>query len=184
MPQNNKVNFKRDLSVGKQGEALLQAVLLKAGIQTVINEDSNKNKFWDLRTNTEPSVSFEVKYDIYAARSGNIAIEFYNPKTCKDSGINCTKADIWAHILTKPSSVWISRVNSLKEFCKNNKPFKVIVAGGDDNASLYLYKQDFILESIFIRIDEQSPENLLKLIRSIQDGSFQCSNNISCEFRG
>jgi hypothetical protein len=147
--------FPRDLSVGKIAEDLIQALFQVHEIQTSLNTDKAKQKEFDISVllGARGNLLIEVKYDIYAARSGNIAIEFYNPKTQKDSGIAATKADIWAHVLTAPHSIWFASVPKLKDFIKSNTPFKVIASGGDDNAALYLYKKDFILPSVFYRVD-------------------------------
>ena len=149
------MKFRRDLALGSKGEAYLQAILEKAGWKTELNTDSRKNKDYDIKAcKDEQAITFEVKYDVYAARSGNIAIEFYNPKICQPSGIDSTKATFWAHIITDPMSVWVAPVAQLKSFLKTTPAFRVITCGGDDNSSMYLYKKEVILSKVFTRIDE------------------------------
>ena len=155
-----KKGFASSLALGNQGEALLQSTLKLAGISTELNNTKSLKlkKEWDVRALFNGGILLEVKYDMYAAKSGNIAIEFHNSKTASPSGLTATKAHIWCHIITNPMSVWLANVKNLKEFCEQNKPFKTITAGGDNNSCMYLYKQDFILNAVFTRIDEQQPD--------------------------
>ena len=92
----------------------------------------------------------EVKYDEMQAKTGNIAIEIYNPKSGKPSGLTATKANLWCHVLQ--DSAWITSVEKLKEFCEDTPPFKSFNSVGDGNASILLYKTEDILK-IFERID-------------------------------
>tara|TARA_X000001036_G_C20500339_1_gene733596 strand:- start:73 stop:570 length:498 start_codon:yes stop_codon:yes gene_type:complete len=106
----------------------------------------------------------EVKYDEMQAKTGNIAIEIYNPRSGKPSGLSATKANLWCHVLQ--DSTWITNVNKLKKFCEENTPFKSFNFVGDGNASILLYKTEDILQ-IFERIDKCSKEKLRKTIDSM-----------------
>lgn len=155
-----KKNFLRDLEVGNAGQAMVITQLIKSNIRSELN----KTKAFDLEVFHENlRKTLEIKYDIYAARSGNIAIEYFNPKTCKPSGITATEADFWVHVLTGESGIWITSVSQLKSFIDNNKPHKVIEAGGDNNAALYLYKKEVILP-VFNRLDSFNPEQVVSYI--------------------
>ena len=99
----------------------------------------------------------EVKYDEMQARTGNIAIEIYNPKSGKPSGLTATKATLWCQALQ--DSVWITSVKALRKFCEETPPFKMFSSAGDGNAAILLYKTEDILE-IFERIDDCSKEEL------------------------
>ena len=44
-----------------------------------------------------------------------------------------------------PEKIYITQVSKLKEFVATVKPLRIIAAGGDDNASMYLYKKEIIL---------------------------------------
>lgn len=154
-----KGNFVRDLACGNRGQALLIALLHGCNIEVV---SENKSKAYDLTVKYENKVrTIEVKYDVYASRSGNIAIEYYNPKSCVDSGIMATEADFWVHIITNPVTLWITSVISLKEFVSKTTPHKNITCGGDDNAALYLYKKSDILGTEF---NELKDCNAIQLI--------------------
>jgi hypothetical protein len=156
--------FRRDLALGNQGEAAVQKILQEGGIRCAQTDGRN----YDLEAFLdEKTFKIEVKYDLYAARSGNIAIEFWNPKSGKASGVKATVADLWAHVITKPASVWVAKVDKLKTFVETVKPHKVIACGGDDNASLFLYRQDVICEQLFVRIDELKGNDVAESIRNI-----------------
>ena len=103
----------------------------------------------------------EVKYDEMQAKTGNIAIEIYNPRSAKPSGLTATKATLWCHVLQ--DSVWITSVEKLKKFCEDTPPFKSFNSVGDGNASILLYKTEDIL-TIFERIDKCSEEEAWKAI--------------------
>ena len=105
----------------------------------------------------------EVKYDEMQAKTGNIAIEIYNPRSAKPSGLTATKATLWCHVLQ--DSIWITSVNKLKRFCEDTPAFKSFNSVGDGNASILLYKTKDIL-SIFKRIDGCSKEEISQAIES------------------
>lgn len=85
-------------------------------------------------------LTFEVKHDVMAKKTGNVAIEFHNSKKNEPSGIYVTKANIWAHKIL--DEIWLCSVSDLKEFVKNEKPVKIVIAGGDDNADLFIFTID------------------------------------------
>ena len=84
----------------------------------------------------------EVKYDEMQSKTGNIAIEIYNPKSGKPS------------------------VKALRRFCEETTPFKMFSSAGDGNAAILLYKTEDILE-IFERIDECQNAQLQNKINSL-----------------
>jgi hypothetical protein len=158
-----KNKFLNDLSAGQRAEAMVQTILHNAGMQT----ETKKGSAYDILAKKDnEEFTIEVKFDIYAARSGNIAIEYYNPKSNIPSGLTATQADLWAHIITKPMSVWLTSVKRLKKFVESFPPHRVIDCGGDKNASLYLYKQDIIFD-IFHRIDECDSTDLHKILQQL-----------------
>ena len=106
----------------------------------------------------------EVKYDEMQGKTGNIAIEIYNSKSGKPSGLTATKATLWCHVLK--DSTWITSVEKLKEFCEDTPPFKSFNSVGDGNASILLYKTEDILK-IFERIDECHKTQLQSKINSL-----------------
>ncbi len=157
-----KNNINRDLAIGSIGEQLLINILTKTGMNPVKNTDKSKLKYFDIKaTLKDKEISFEVKYDLYSTKSGNVAIEFFNPKTCKSSGLTATKADFWVHTFPD-NEVWLAKISSLINFCSTTNPLRVVSAGGDDNSSMYLYKKDLILSTAFVRIDESNVVSVLE----------------------
>jgi len=111
------------------------------------NEDKNTRIEYDIACgyNRDPVSSavegvvyFEVKNDVMASKTGNIALEYFNSKSMKASGITATKADWWVHKIN--GELWAIRVKELIDFTKNEKPDKIIIGGGDNNADLMIYK--------------------------------------------
>ena len=139
------MGFLADLAEGTKAEAKVLDILVSKGLRCggSSKEDRKLYDIWFMHG--DKRYTAEVKYDKYEAKSGNLAIEFYNPKTASPSGIGITQADFWIHILTMPEKIYITQVSKLKEFVATVKPLRIIAAGGDDNASMYLYKKEIIL---------------------------------------
>ena len=132
--------------------------------------DLEKGAFsdWDLSVSQAGTgyeiCTVEVKYDEMEAKTGNIAIEIYNPRSGKPSGLTATKADLWCHVLQ--GSVWITSVKELRKFCKETPPVKMFSSAGDGNAAILLYKTKDILE-IFERIDGCQKKQIHQKISSL-----------------
>lgn len=163
-------NIQRDLAIGAAAEDRVVKMLCDAGMPASKQQQKGIFPDYDIKAGfTDGSGSnvfftLEVKNDIYAIRSGNIAIETYNPKSGKPSGLGITKANFWVHITDE---IHIACVSELKNWVDKTTPFKIITAGGDDNATLFLYKKDIIFDEgigAFTRIDELSPGELKDVI--------------------
>lgn len=145
------MSIHKSLREGAKGEDLFISLL--NGLE--VDCEKMSGKFIDYDVNcigTFFQFTVEVKNDLMASTTGNIAIEFYNSKQCKPSGIGATKAELWCHIIGNCNEVYIANTNTLKNFLKNNEPLKTITCGGDKNSAMYIYKTDDILK-IFKRID-------------------------------
>ena len=143
------MNFIKDKSVGDLGEKLVLHLMWRLDINATIVNDV---PYYDILCFLDKQpFTIEVKHDIYSEKSGNIAIEYFNPKSNKPAGISITGANLWAHVT--PNEVWMASVKLLKIFLQNNQPFRTVESGGDNNASIYLYKKSFIMPSIFQRFD-------------------------------
>ena len=154
MAQRGKGNFVRDLRIGKKSEQDVIAQLMKKGFE--IEEPAREERqYYDLKLwcRGEQVCTIEVKYDIMSAQTGNIAIEFFNPKSCKPSGISATKADYYIYQFPD-LGFFFTRVNELKKYCEEHQPFRTITAGGDGNASLWLYHRERLVDDIFIPLEE------------------------------
>jgi hypothetical protein len=158
----NKI--KRDLSLGHAGEKRVIELYDKFGFISHQNADGKLFSDWDIHSNYK-NIEFttEVKWDIYAVKSGNIAIEIYNPKSDKNSGLMATKANLWAHIT---DYVYLTSVEKLKKFVDTEEPLRTIKAGGDNNATLLLFSKDHIL-SIFTKLDNLNPNKAIWLITGL-----------------
>ena len=162
------MSIKQDLQTGSEGEKAVSELLQRAGI--VVQKGKRASKYLDLIAQIQDKTfTLEVKNDKYAAKSGNIAIETYNPKSKKNSGISVTQSDIWVHIAC--GQIWIANTRVLKTFLSTYQPTKIVEVGGDGNATLYLYRMDFILPAVFVRIDELGKDELLDaILKALDDG--------------
>lgn len=98
----------------------------------------------------------EVKFDMMAEKTGNLAIEYWNSKKDTASGISATKANLWIICILDDINItmWATSVKSMKKFLEENTPKRIISKAGDKNAELYLYDADFMLKTIFHRLDD------------------------------
>lgn len=163
-------NFIANLKKGKKGENIVVKLFKTRGISSEKNREKGRLENFDLMcVIADRSFTVEVKYDLYASKSGNLAFEFYNPKSGFPSGIASTKSDLWVQVLTNPSSVWAVNTKMLKLFMINTKPLRIITAGGDGNASLFLYEKHTVLNTVLVRLDNLPPvvflETLTMLLR-------------------
>jgi hypothetical protein len=165
--------FKRDFSLGKQGEKLVKKIFEKNNIEFELNTDKKKLSDFDASGKIgNKKFSIEIKYDWLSQKTNNLAIEFYNSKKEEKSGIDGTKATLWCHIILDQGNptAWLTSVKALKNFIKNNKPWKIIENAGDGNANLYLYNDIVILEAVFHRIDLLEESEFKKLIKDLIKG--------------
>jgi hypothetical protein len=156
--------------MGTTGEKIVAKVMRDSDIECEKESDHEKRYDHDLNCKIgRKKFTVEVKYDAMAQKTGNIAIEHHNCKKDEPSGIARTTATIWAHVVLDQGfpTVWIANTKKLRVWIENNKPFKEIYAGGDDNACLWLYRDTDILYEAFHRIDNLDKEKATKLIRSL-----------------
>lgn len=141
------MTFAKDMKKAKKLELLLIDFLGECGYKAELNNDSSSYEFYDIITTLPKQITFEVKADYKSSLTGNLAIEHYNCKQNKPSGINISKADFWCHIVyeNKIPNMYFAKREELLKFINENEPFKKIIAGGDDNANLFLYKKNDIL---------------------------------------
>lgn len=161
------MNIKEDLAKGREGEEKVIALLNTIDIESEHNNNKKTLKYWDISSKTpkEQEFKIEVKNDIMAKDTGNIAIEVNNPRSGKESGINVTKSDIWVQIID--DEIWACKSSVLKSFIKKNKPFKTIKYAGDGNATILLYKMQEILPAIFHPISGLSKKHLADTMQKL-----------------
>jgi hypothetical protein len=138
------MSIQKDLLIGKQAEQRLVNFLESKKYNCEI---ANKYEYDIVAKKQGKEVTFEVKNDIMAAKTGNIAIEYYNTKSNKPSGITGTRALFWVHIT---SDIYIIKTELLRELLKTIKPKRTIKSGGDNNANLYLYPHQFLIDNFFL----------------------------------
>jgi Holliday junction resolvase len=131
----------KSLIIGDEAELEVIEYLNSIGFATSKNTDTKTRQFYDIEaTYDNKSITLEIKHDKMAAKTGNVAIEYYNSKQCKPSGIYVTKAKWWVHKID--GVMWICEVEKLINFTKTEKADKMIVGGGDKNADLFIYRVD------------------------------------------
>jgi len=157
-----KKRFLRDLARGGKAEELVSDLLNESGLPSFVDKETRLE--WDVQAQYgEDNFTVEVKFDAYEAKSGNIAIEVYNPRLGKPSGITATQAFFWAHVLVD-KVVWMTTVKKLKQYLDKHRPSRIIDAGGDNNATLWLYPGDEILPGAFVRVDTMTPHDFLNFV--------------------
>lgn len=158
--------MRKDLAIGKQGEDGFIKILKKGKLKASSNNDKKTRSHYDIKAELDgQEFTAEVKNDLYAAKSGNIAIEVFNPYSNKKSGLSITKSDLWVHIVD--SQYWIARTKELKSFVAKNTPFKKFDRAGDGNANILLYKVESIIPEVFHRIDNLTAKNIKGLISDL-----------------
>jgi hypothetical protein len=148
---------------GEYGERVFTSVLKRAGLPATRNMSSKKEELlkWDVATEINGvKLTAEVKFDIYEARTGNVAIEYYNTRSCKDSGINATEANLWVFVLAD-DSVWACNVKALRQHFNQSPGVRDVINGGDGNASFRLYRRLELFEKLFTRLDELPSDNII-----------------------
>lgn len=153
------MSFQKDLWIGTQAENFVIQLFNNGGWRC---ENATKgNAEWDIKIfKGLLQLSFEVKFDKMSEKTGNIAIEYFNPKKNKESGLTISTADFWIYCWGNPLEAYLVSLKWLKKYIDRTKPFRHIDKGGDNNASLLLYKRDKMVNEVFWRIDNISIEEL------------------------
>lgn len=157
----------KSFKIGEVGENRVISMLRSLGISVTKNEDKETREFYDLNCEyKDVKFTCEVKFDVMSEKTGNVAIEVFNSKSNKPSGIFSTKADLWIHVLPDDSNmaVCICSVKKIREYSRNAAPLRILKSVGDDNADIILYTVDSVLKNLFDRIDNVDNEKALKII--------------------
>ncbi len=160
----------RSFIIGNDGEAFITSLFLSADIECEKHTDKETRHEHDLTCKIgKKKFKCEIKYDLMAEKTSNLAIETHNCKKDTPSGIEATKADIWGVVLRDGENkvAYLASVKRLKEFCNSAIPLKKIVAGGDKNANLLIFKCDQILPEVFHRMETLNKEDLHKLVKKL-----------------
>lgn len=156
------MSFKKSQSIGNIAEELLKKTLESYGYKISINNDYNKRYDYDLKIENS-NITFEVKYDLYSSKSGNLAFEFFNSKKMTDSGINLTKAKYWVHVINENNIpvIYICNTEKLKNFIKIKEPKRIVFSGGDNNADIKLYSKDDVIDIILFKLTHNLMKELI-----------------------
>ena len=159
--------YRESAELGSFGEKVVTDLFETGGIKCEKNSASGRSQLieFDLKCTLENKVfTVECKFDAMARKSGNIAIEYYNTRQSKPSGIKATKADLWVVVLRNPQDVFLTSVKLLTGYCESNRPHKNIASGGDNNSAMWLYRMENILPVAFFPLDGLKPEELQEII--------------------
>lgn len=160
-------SFRRDLIIGEKAEEKVRELISSSGIKAVKSEE----RATDITYILDNRIFYaEVKNDILAYKTGNMAIEYSNSKTGLPTGILLTESDIWFVVLGdvwKGCEIWVANTKALKNYFHNTKSVKDVEGAGDGNATIRLFRLDKILDSVFNRLDELSPEEVKKTLETV-----------------
>lgn len=160
--------FISDLKEGRKAERFVKRLFVEAGI--TIEKSSNTSKFDFTCKYLGEEASVEIKFDKMNAITGNIALEYWNPRTNKPSGITASKADFVVYVLTTPLTALVCRIDKLRLFIEKNTPDKIITGGGDGNSNMYLYKTQK-LNQVFVSLSEVASHERAELLFPCRDTS-------------
>ena len=164
---------------GKRGENLVKKTLEQA---FKVKLATKKNLHWDLEIqHNRKEYRFEVKNDVKSKNTGNLAIEYWNTKLNKASGIGATTADFWVVVLeledenwNPVEQAWITKTEDLRNYIHEKPPVRD-VKGGDNNSAMKLYRKDDIL-SIFKRMDNLGKLEVFNLLEELTNGKGKGKN--------
>ncbi len=161
------MSFKSKKSVGDFGENHVQSILNSASIRNWLNEHKeNRSKLieWDIGFELDnDEFLIEVKFDRMEAKTGNIAIEYYNTKQAKPSGIMATKSHLWVVVLQDPVCAYVANTAQLREYYQKEQSFRNIACGGDMNAAMKLYPREQILNAVFVLLEKENLHEILRI---------------------
>jgi hypothetical protein len=149
------MGYLADMKNGKDGEKLVKTLLESHGIEVQDNPARDKKGLTEYDLSAKLAYGeykVEVKVDLRQSKTGNIALEYFNCKSCEPSGIFATTSDFWVFVLIDPVTIWLAKSAKIRDYMKKEKPLRD-VSGGDDNSFMYLYKAEKILGDLFYRID-------------------------------
>lgn len=167
--------FHADLRDGRAAERFARGLLHGAGLATADNlaADRAGREAFDFSTYLEGATfTCECKLDRHEARSGNVAVEYYNPRRGAPSGIAATSADLWVFVLRGPASAWAARTADLRAHVAAAPCLRDLPRAGDGNASVKLYARPALFAALFHRLDLLGADALRALLRRLLPEKF------------
>lgn len=158
----------KSFGIGLVGEKTTAHIFNQFGYKATIDNQPT----YDITCHEKRKFKIEVKYDVMAERTGNIAVEYFNSNKDEPSGVANTTSDMWVFVINDSGNktVWAISVKKFKEFLSNpDNKHRVFHNAGDGNADLLLYHESVILPH-FTRLDGISNEKEFdKTIRKIMN---------------
>lgn len=154
------MSFSKSKNIGDIAEDTILNFLLSRSIQCR-KTDGRKHDIIIVLDSRD--ICAEIKFDKMSDKTKNIALEYYNSKSKKDSGFASSNAELWFHVTNINSAIWLTSPNKIKDFTKNNKPKRTVLQGGDGNADIMLYSID-CLPLFAVNIHNMDTEELKKCL--------------------
>lgn len=163
-------NFLKDKAEGDRGEDLVLSLLEAYGLKAGKNPAETKagKTQYDLWVDLPHGrVTAEVKSDLREAKSGNVAVEYYNPRSNKPSGLSATVAELWIFCLAD-GSVWICRTSDLRRHHLKGPGGEGYVRDlprcGDGNSSSTLFRRTLLFDVWFFQLDHLEAVEAVSLL--------------------
>ena len=141
-------HFGKDLTDAQKTETeIIRAIEKRYGSKQV--GEKGKTNAWDFEMffPFKGTFSFEIKEDIRAKETGNIAVEYH----CREklSGISVSKADYYIYRIHQEAGIqhYIIETPELKRLIKSQFYWKKVVGGDPDSQTkMYLFKVDVFIK--------------------------------------
>ena len=130
-------NFEKDLADGHKAEDEAKVLIAQFFEVPITDITTNATKEYDFKINCS-QLCFEVKNDLMAHITGNLAIEYESRG--KASGITTSKAHYWIYKFS--NQYYLLKSELLKKELFENKNYFKTVTGGDtgSNTKMFLVK--------------------------------------------
>lgn len=162
------MGFLKDLKRGQVAEKFVVETLKGSGIDAYPSPKKSVDLFFHL----EKKFSAEVKFDIYAAKSGRVAFEVVNPLNGRLSGVFGSKSDVFFYVFCNdfykpiPEEIFICPTSQLKKFLETKPPLRIVETAGDGNATIMLYNKIDILD-VFQELTYVNKGDMWQTLQSI-----------------
>ena len=156
------MSFVSARSLGNHGQERFLDIVREVGLEYKKNSHKKVKELakWDISIG---AITFEIKTDIRHKQTGNIAVEIYNPKTRKLSGVFTSEADYWVYVL---EDIWTIKRPQLLELALFEQGRVIRAIGnGRGNASVKLFSKE-VLHDHFSRLTPDSLRGIIKTKRA------------------
>lgn len=137
------LQFEIDKIRGEEGQSYVRDLIRSWG-QTVEEAADKWFPNWDLRVNSK---TIEVKFDILASKTGNVALEL--------EALDHSKADILAIVTENPRTVYFTELPKVRQFAHQWHKF---VRGGEFGQPLALIPRSIFIDRLKPQILTTKPQ--------------------------